>query len=114
MRRCLLASIAVLLSFADGCSHYSCYGLQFSRLQVIPRGAIIVTNTDERAHSSLAWVAEQIGEGKQSAQIDGRSRMDDFYKYSRDRNLDLGGVPTPSFVVRGVPVIIRGINNCLI
>jgi hypothetical protein len=114
VRRYLLASVVVLLSFAEGCSHYSCDGLQFSRLDVVPRGAIIVTDADERAHSSLAWVAEQIAEGKQSAQTDGRSRMDDFYKYSRDRNLDLAGVPTPSFVVHGVPVIIRGVNNCLI
>jgi hypothetical protein len=87
--------------------------VQFNRIGFVPRGAIVVTDADEHAHPSLAWVAQQVSEGKQSAQIDGSRRMNDFYSYARERNLDLVGVRTPSFVVRGVPVLIRGVNNCL-
>ena len=97
-----------------GCSHYSCYGVQFNRIDFLPRGAISVTHEDEATHPSLAWVARRISAGVRSDQVDGRGRFDDFLAYAHERNLDLSGVSPPTFVVRGVVVAIRGVNNCLL
>lgn len=107
---CILALAALLLT---GCAHYSCYGVQFNRLDFVPRGVSVVTAADEAAHPSLAWVAQQVSTGKGTGQIDGRARFDDFLAFARERKLDLQSVSIPTFLVRGVPLAIRGVNNCM-
>lgn len=111
--RWLAPAVALLVVFTPGCRHWSCYGLQFNRLDFVPRGAIVVTAADEQAHASLEWVASQVSAGSRFGQIDGQARVDDFRAYARDHQLDLDGVQPPTFVVRGVPVAIRPVDNCL-
>ncbi len=105
------ASLAALV--VAGCSHYSCYGVQFNTVPWPVRSTVVVTAADEAAHPALKWVAHQVISGKTTDQVDGRGRFDDFRAYARERNIDLAGVDVPVFVVRGAQVAIRGVNNCL-
>ncbi len=109
--RGLAASLAALV--IAGCSHYSCYGVQFNTVPWPVRSTVVVTAADETAHPALKWVAHQVISGKTSGQVDGRGRFDDFRAYAREHNIDLAGVNVPVFVVRGAQVAIRGVNNCL-
>ncbi len=108
-----ISILAVAVLLLAGCAHYSCYGVQFNRIGFLPRGVIVVTAAAEAAHPSLAWVAQQVSAGKHFDQVDGRAPFDDFLAFARDRKLDLNAVPQPTFLVRGIPVAIRPVNNCL-
>jgi hypothetical protein len=112
----IVRSAFLSLFLLSSCRRFSCYELQFARHDLDPKWFIRVnvTPSDEKHHPAFEWIADEVTHGKESGTRKGKWLVEDLWSISREHNVDPSAVIQPLFVVRGVPLLVKPLNHCLL